>query len=132
MIGGVTRVVVVALILLLSVCLVGCGETQTDGGSLSGEKLRILSHSMTTHQFAGSMLESTAVVKGRAQNISNSTINFASITVRFYDKNGNLIDTSSAIRQNLGPGEIWDFAVQTAGPDAWKSVDYDIVADASQ
>ncbi len=123
---------VVAATLIFTVCVVGCAGAQTEGGNLPGEELQILSHSMTTHQFTGGMPESTAVVKGRARNVSNSTIAFASIAVNFYDKNGNLIDTSSAIVQNLGPGEVWDFNVQSAGPDAWKSVSYDIAASTNQ
>jgi len=126
----VVGIIVAALV--LGICLVGCAGTQTQGGNLPGEELQILSHSMTTHQFTGGMPESTAVVKGRARNVSNSTIASASITVNYYDKNGNLIDTSSAIMQNLGPGEIWDFNVQSAGTDAWKSVSYDIAASTNQ
>jgi len=122
----------VALLLVLPVGPVACAEMSTDGTNLVGEELQVLSHSMTTHQFTGSMPESTAVIKGRVQNISNSTINFASIAVNCYDKDGNLIGTASAIRQNLGPGEVWDFNVQFAGPDAWKSVDYDIAASTRQ
>ncbi len=87
---------------------------------------------MTTHQFTGSMPESTAVGKGRARNVSNSTINFASIAVNYYDKGGNLIGTASAVTENLGPGEVWDFNVRFAGPDAWKSVDYHIAGSTRQ
>lgn len=132
MVRGAIGIVAVALMLVLPLCLAGCAETETQGGSLPGEELQILSHSMTTHEFTGGMPESTAVVKGRARNVSNSTIAFALIAVNFYDKDGNLIDTASAIMQNLGPGEIWDFNVKFAGPDAWKSVDYDIIAGTKQ
>lgn len=126
------RIVAVALMLVLPLCLIGCAETQTNDGNLPGEELQILSHSMTVHQFTGGMPQSTAVVRGRAQNVGNSTINFASIVVNYYDKNGNLLDTSSAIRQSLAPGEIWDFNVQFAGSDAWKSVTYGIAASTKQ
>jgi len=122
----------VALLLVLPTGPAGCAEMSTDGANLVGEELQILSHSMTTHQFTGSMPESTAVVKGRAQNISNSTINFASIAVNYYDKGGNLIGTASGVKQNLSSGEVWDFNIKLAGPDAWKSVDYDIAASASE
>jgi len=126
------RIVAVALMLVLPLCLIGCAETQTNDGNLPGEELQILSHSMTVHQFTGGMPQSTAVVRGRAQNVGSSTINFASIVVNYYDKNGNLLDTSSAIRQSLAPGEIWDFNVQFAGSDAWKSVTYGIAASTKQ
>jgi len=72
------------------------------------------------------------VLPSRAQNISNSTINFASIAVNYYDKGGNLIGTASGVKQNLSSGEVWDFNIKLAGPDAWKSVDYDIAASASE
>lgn len=130
--GRAVRIVAVALMLVLPLCLIGCAETQTNDGNLPGEELQILSHSMTVHQFTGGMPQSTAVVRGRAQNVGSSTINFASIVVNYYDKNGNLLDTSSAIRQSLAPGEIWDFNVQFAGSDAWKSVTYGIAASTKQ
>jgi len=122
----------VALLVVLPMGPAGCAEMPTDGTNLVGEELQILSHSMTTHQFTGSMPESTAVVKGRAQNVAGHTLGSASIMVDFYDKHGNLIGTASGVKQNLGSGEVWDFNVKLAGPDAWKSVDYDIAASASE
>ena len=126
------RIVTVALMLAIPLCLAGCTETETHGGRLPDEELQILSHSMTVHEFTGGMPESTAVVKGRARNIGNFTIEFALIAADFYDSGGTLIDSSSAIRQNLGVGEVWDFTVQITGPDAWKSVNYDIAASTKQ
>ena len=83
---------------------------------------------MTVHEFTGGAPQSTAVVRGRAQNVSNVTISIAMIAVNFYDKNKNLLATASAAKQNLQPGEVWDFSVQTVGPDVWKIVSYDIAA----
>jgi hypothetical protein len=122
------RIAVRVLILTLLIFSFGCAKSGThDGG-----ELKILSHSMTVHEFTGGAPQSTAVVIGRAQNVSNVTINFATIAVNFYDKNKNLIATASAVKQNLQPDEVWDFNVKTVGPDAWKSVSYDIVASAKQ
>jgi len=87
---------------------------------------------MTVHEFTGGVPQSTAVVIGRAQNVSNVTINLATIAVNFYDKNKNLIATASAVKQNLQPNEVWDFNVKTVGLDAWKSISYDISASAKQ
>jgi len=122
---GAIWIVAAILTLVSGIFLVSCAETQT-----YSEQLQILSHSMTTHEFTGGMPESTAVIKGRAKNVSDSRLDLASIAVNFYDKNGNLIGAASATKQNLDPGEIWDFNVKFAGPDAWKSVDYDIAASA--
>lgn len=118
------RIFTVALMLSLLVLSFGCAGSGMSGGG----KLKILSHSMTVHEFTGSGPQSTAVVIGRAQNVSNVTISFAVIAVNFYDKNKNFLATGSAARQNLQPGEVWDFSVQTVGPDAWKIVSYDIAA----
>jgi hypothetical protein len=120
------RIVVTVLIPALLMASFGCAKSSTgDGG-----ELKILSHSMTVHEFTGGAPQSTAVVIGRAQNVGDVTINFATIAVNFYDKNKNLIATASAVKQNLQPNEIWDFSVNTVGPDAWKSVSYDIAASA--
>ena len=67
-----------------------------------------------------------ASVTGKARNISSSTINFASISVNFYDKDGKVLNTSSAEAQNLEAGEIWNFSVQCSGPDMWKIAKYDM------
>ena len=117
-------IVAVALILSLLSGSFGCAGS---GTSESGE-LKILSHSMTVHEFTGGAPQSTAVVRGRAQNVGNVTIASAMIAVDFYDKNKNFIATASAVKQNLQPGEVWDFNIKTVGPDAWKIISYDIVA----
>jgi hypothetical protein len=117
------RIIAITLVLPLLVVSVGCAKQ----GELSGQ-LKILSHSMTVHEFTGGAPQSTAVVRGRAQNIGNATIGSAMIAANFYDKNKNLIATASAVKQNMQPGEVWDFNVKTVGPDAWKIISYDIAA----
>lgn len=122
------RIVATVLMLTLLIFSFGCAKSATrDGG-----ELKILSYSMTVHEFTGGAPQSSAVVIGRAQNVGNVTINFTTIAVNFYDKNKNLIATASAVKQNLQPDEVWDFNVKTVGPDAWKSVSYDIAASAKQ
>jgi len=112
------------LMLFLLAGSFGCAGS----GTSEGGELKILSHSMTVHEFTGGAPQSTAVVRGRAQNVSDATISSAMIAVNFYDKNKNLLATASAVKQNLQPGEVWDFNVKTVGPDAWKIISYDIVA----
>jgi hypothetical protein len=120
------KIVATVLILALLIASFGCAKSSTNGGG----ELKILSHRMTVHEFTGGAPQSTAVVIGRAQNVSNVAITFATIAVNFYDKNSNLIATASAIKQNLQPNEMWDFNVKTVGPDAWKIVSYDIAVSA--
>jgi hypothetical protein len=118
-------IIAIALILPLLAGSISCAQQ----GELSGQ-LKILSQSMTVHEFSGGAPQSVAVVYGRAQNVSHDAMNYATIAVNFYDKNKKLIATDSASKQNLQPGEIWDFSVQTVGPDAWKIVSYDIAVSA--
>jgi hypothetical protein len=120
----IVRILVVALMLSLLAGAFGC----TGSGTRETGELKILSHSMTVHEFTGGAPQSTAVVRGRAQNVGSATIGSAMIAVNFYDKDKNLLATGSAVKQNLQPGETWDFSVQTVGPDAWKIVSYDIAA----
>jgi len=120
------RLVVAAAVLMLFLLAgyFGCAGS----GTSESVELKILSHSMTVHEFTGGAPQSTAVVRGRAQNISDVTISSAMIAVNFYDKNKNLLVAASAVKQNLQPGEVWDFNVKTVGPDAWKIISYDIAA----
>lgn len=115
--------VILSLFLMIITGSAGCAGPQT-----STDELKILSHHLTNHGFAGSMPQSTATVTGRTQNVGTDTVNYAQIAVNYYDKDGKFLATRSAVRQNLGPGEIWDFTVLFEGPDAWKSVKYDIAA----
>jgi hypothetical protein len=122
------RLVTAVLVLALLASSFGCTKSGTRDGGLSDRELKILSHSMTVHEFTGGAPQSTAVVRGRAQNVGNVTIASAMIAVNFYDKNKGLIATASSRKQNLHPGEMWDFSVQTVGPDAWKIISYNIAA----
>jgi hypothetical protein len=112
------NILTIILILPLLIVALGCG-----GG---GGGLKILEQSLTVHEFSGGGPESVAIVHGRAQNVNNSSIENATISVNFYDKNNKLIASGSTVKENLLPGETWDFSVQTVSPDAWKIVTYDI------
>ena len=112
-------ILAVALVLPLIFSL-GCGG--------AGNGLTILQQSLTVHEFAGAGPESLASVYGRAQNVKNTAIENATISVNFYDKDNKLIASGSTVKEILQPGETWDFSVQTVGPDAWKVISYDITA----
>jgi hypothetical protein len=132
-----TRLMIVTAVLtLVSLAgMAGCTDQSTSG---SAKDLKILNHSMTVHWFEAGALrpgdepKSSAVVVGRAQNVSAVTIGLATVAVNFYDKNKNLIATASAAKQSLRPSEFWDFSVTTVGPDAWKITSYDIAAGVRQ
>ena len=118
-------IIVSTAVLIPLICFIGC-STSESSNIPSEEKLDIYDDSLMVHKFGGDVLQSTASVTGKARNISSSTINFASISVKFYDKDGKVINISSTEAQNLEAGEIWNFSVQCSGPDMWKIAKYDI------
>jgi hypothetical protein len=112
------KFIIATFILSLLIAAYACGS--------QGGGLKILSQDMTVREFSGGSSQSMAVVHGRAQNVKSAIIDSATINVNFYDKDKKIIATGSAVKQNLQPGEAWDFSIQTVGPDAWKIVNYDI------
>jgi predicted lipid-binding transport protein (Tim44 family) len=81
---------------------------------------------MTVQKFSGTPPSSTAVVSGTVQNMGEQTIEVVSLVVVFYDKNGKMIDKSSAITSFLEPGSVWNFSIKSEGTESWKIVDYSI------
>ena len=121
-----TLTIIVSISILISlICIAGCSAPESSD-SQSENRLQISDDNLMVHKFGGDVLQGTASVNGKARNISSSTIDSASISVNFYDKNGKIINTSSATAQNLEVGEIWNFNIQCTGPDMWKIVKYDI------
>jgi hypothetical protein len=58
-------------------------------------------------------------IKGTAKNVGSSTLRYAEIRVKFYDKEGTLLDTSIDNINDLGPGETWRFEVVHLGRGKW-------------
>jgi len=50
-------------------------------------------------------------VKGRARNVSGSSLVIAEVKGLFYDGQGNLVTTMTATTVGLGDGEVWDFEI---------------------
>ena len=107
-------------ILLLVIFLVACSP-------VSG--FRILKNDLTVRQFLGNspQTQSMAAVTGTATNPGETMVTGCVITVIFYDEEKNKLGSGTATKATLEPGEIWNFAVQINGPDAWKARTYDIV-----
>lgn len=114
------RYILIFFLSLLIVNLIACS---------SGSGFRILKNELTVRQFPGNspLTQSMAAVTGTATNPGESAIEECVITVIFYDDEKNKLGTGTATRPSLGPGEIWNFAVQITGPDAWKARTYDII-----
>jgi hypothetical protein len=112
----------VLLILVFSITSASCNQSGSN-------EIKIVQYTMTVQKFSSNPNQSLAVVSGQAQNISDKIIPASVVTVEFYDKDMKLLNTSSAVYENLQPGSTWSFGVQFMGPDAWKTSKYKISAD---
>lgn len=120
----VTIPIFLALLIASATIFNACTEKKVE----NQPQLTLIEHTLISRNF-GDVLKSIVAVDGRAQNTSDVLINTASITVNFYDKDGNRLHTASAVKNNLGAGEMWYFNIQFTSPDAWKTVRYDISVD---
>ncbi len=82
-------------------------------------KLEIIGHDLVKD-------ESGTRVLVTAKNIGSNVIELAEITVRFYDKNKTLIETSKDAIMNLNLGEIWTFTVTCSGTRCDQVDNYDV------
>jgi hypothetical protein len=112
----------VIFISLPVIFLCACTQSRTETTS----ELQIIDHKLTVHSFTGDVLKSVAAIDGRVKNTSKAAISSALITVNFFEKEGGLLYTGTAIQQNFQPEEVRIFIVQFISPDAWKTVRYDI------
>lgn len=112
-----------AAVLLTAGSVTGC---LSDGQDIEGDvdesdqPIEILDHGTTTDESA------PLIVEGRARNTSDSEVPYAEITVRFYDGQGQLLDTSSNDIRNLAPGGTWRFNVPYTGSNVGEVAGYDI------
>jgi hypothetical protein len=90
-----------------------------------------INHNMTVQKFSGSNT-SIAVVSGSVTNNGAGAVSNLSINVTFSDQDGKTLDQATAVTSSLPPGGIWNFSVQSKGPDAWKIVNYKVTPSLSR
>jgi hypothetical protein len=114
------RFILPVILVILAFGIVACSQ----GASLN-QQIKITDDNMTVQKF-GTSPSSIAVISGSAQNTGSTTVVKATITAKFLDDQGNTVATGSASIDNLSPGLLWNFTIQTTGPDAWKIVKYEL------
>ncbi|MGF7119601.1 FxLYD domain-containing protein [Methanobacterium oryzae] len=75
----------------------------------SDENLKILNDQLTK------TILNNWVVKGQAKNIGSNKVLYSTITVYFFDKNENLLYSTSASLKDISPGQIRDFEIPYQG-----------------
>jgi len=112
------RAVCILGLIMMGLLLVtaACETTQYEPGgggtpptqATQGEgRLEILSHELT---WEGEYFR-TAYVRGIAKNVGDARLSWAEVDVRFYDSQGNLLETSLDVISDLDPGMTWAFEV---------------------
>jgi hypothetical protein len=118
---------------IVSASVAGCGEdTNYEDGSGGGngggseEALEILEHELVRED-EGTMSE-TVKVEGRAENVSEEQLSYVEVRARFYNDQGDQLESSLDNTNDLGTGSTWAFEIQypAIGEDAAEVADYDI------
>jgi len=108
---GLIAVVAIVVVAMFSGCVEEPKYEEGAGTPTESKNLEILDHHMETGEFGN------LIIKGIAKNIGSSSLSYAEVRVKFYDKEGTLLDTSLDNINDLGPGETWNFKVMYLGTD---------------
>ena len=108
---GLIAVVAIVVVAMFSGCVEEPKYEEGAGTPTESKNLEILDHHMETGEFGN------LIIKGTAKNIGSSSLSYAEVRVKFYDKEGTLLDTSLDNINDLGPGETWNFKVMYLGTD---------------
>lgn len=92
----------------------------------SGPNLQIIEHSIAVREFTADTSQSTATVKGVAENIGDRPADKCSISVTFYDYQGGIVGTKEELKERISPGEVWNFTIELKGKEAWNVAGYKI------
>jgi hypothetical protein len=130
---------------LLSVTIAGCGGEETefeegnsgngggDGGTESDpdEALEILEHEMVRSDEGGPAEQVS--IEGRAENVSDRRLSYAEVRARFYNEQGDQIESFIDNVNDLDSGSTWAFEIMYPGigEDAQEVDSYDIGAGAN-
>ncbi len=110
------RILIVLMLLIFSLSISACTETNYQSGSDSANgneeesnenSIEILTHEMKK---TGTYLKETNVV-GTAKNVGASRVDYAQIMVRFYDAEGILLENGMDNAVDIDPGVTFQFDV---------------------
>ena len=108
---GLIAVVAIVAVAMFSGCVEDPKYEEGVGTPTESKNLEILDHHMEIGEFGN------LIIKGSAKNIGSSSLSYAEVRVKFYDKEGAVLDTSLDNINDLGPGETWNFKVMYFGMD---------------
>ena len=113
---GLIAVVAIVAVTMFAGCVEEPKYEEGAGKPIESKNLEILDHRMETGEFGN------LIIEGTAKNSGSASLSYAEVRVKFYDKEGTLLDTSLDNINDLGPGEMWNFKAMYLGTDA-KDID---------
>lgn len=114
------------------------GNSDSDGGGGGGsdeatvqDDVEILEHELVREDEGG--VAEQVSVEGRAENTSDESFSYVEVRARFYNQNGDLLDSFLDNINDFGAGQTWAFEVMypAIGEDAQEVADYDIAVGTS-
>jgi len=90
--------------------------------------LQITQQRIEVNEFTIDPAQSYAAVSGVLENRGWFAAGNVLVAVNFYDSQGNKVGASSAMKERLEAGQVWDFKVVMRGEDAWKVARYELSA----
>lgn len=98
------------------------------GACISGNELQLTEHHIVVQEYTGDTSQSSALVSGTARNTGRWNIRDCRVSASFYDSKGNVLGVLSDNTSMLMPGELWNFAIELKGKDAWNVARYSLSA----
>ncbi|MDD5312109.1 MAG: FxLYD domain-containing protein [Dehalococcoidia bacterium] len=94
----------------------------------AGPNLQVVEHSIIVREFTADTSRSTATVTGAAENTGDRPARSCNISVTFYDYVGGIVGVKEATKEQVLPGEVWNFTIELKGKESWNVADYKISA----
>jgi len=117
---GLIAIVAIVVAVIFAGCVEEPKYEEGAGVTTESKNLEILDHHLEIGEF------DIMYVRGTAKNTGSSSLSYAEVRVKFYDKEGAVIDTFLDNINDLGPGEVWNFEVMYPGTDVEKVDSYKI------
>jgi len=94
---------------LLTALMLASGCTGAGSGPPPKGELAVINRALTRSA------SGNVTVQVTVKNVGPVMVELARVTVKFYDAQKGLLDSSSDSVMNLGPGETWDFSIACQG-----------------
>ena len=114
--------IIITLISLVFVSVASNLSNLNNSTFTQNNSLTISNASLITGPYG--MLEITGIAK----NTGSKELSYAEVDGKFYDKDGNVLQTSLDTTSNLNPGETWKFSISYPATDNYDVANFSVSA----